>query len=177
MSCCKDASDFPNSKDQQIYRNCRCLIPLWKFSMCLYCLHCFFLCQDLGLQIQCLILYKDNFSTPLVYTLSQVIILQAQADIISKEIHSVDLDPSCPYQLAFHLDDGWQVWKEMQWCSFFFLSFFLFVFHVSTDSSCFFVGININTSPFEISLLIHMLCDVIVLDKPIVNMVFLQNLS
>ena len=65
----------------------------------------------------------------------------------------------------------------MQWCSFFFLSFFLFVFHVSTDSSCFFVGININTSPFEISLLIHMLCDVIVLDKPIVNMVFLQNLS
>ncbi|GAV84481.1 hypothetical protein CFOL_v3_27925 [Cephalotus follicularis] len=33
--------------------------------------------------------------------------LKAQSDIASKEIHSIDLDPSCPYQLAFHLDDGW----------------------------------------------------------------------
>ncbi|GMN26467.1 hypothetical protein TIFTF001_001308 [Ficus carica] len=32
--------------------------------------------------------------------------LKAQSDIIAKEIHSIDLDPSCPYQLAFHLDDG-----------------------------------------------------------------------
>jgi len=36
-----------------------------------------------------------------------VIIMQAQSHIISKEVHSIDLDPSCPYQLAFHLDDGW----------------------------------------------------------------------
>ncbi|KAI3892760.1 hypothetical protein MKW92_022240 [Papaver armeniacum] len=33
--------------------------------------------------------------------------LKAQSDIRSKEIHSIDLDPSCSYQLAFHLDDGW----------------------------------------------------------------------
>ncbi|OVA04812.1 hypothetical protein BVC80_8655g11 [Macleaya cordata] len=33
--------------------------------------------------------------------------LKAQSDIHSREIHSIDLDPSCPYQLAFHLDDGW----------------------------------------------------------------------
>ncbi|KAA0052839.1 Transducin/WD40 repeat-like superfamily protein, putative isoform 2 [Cucumis melo var. makuwa] len=24
-----------------------------------------------------------------------------------KEIHSIDFNPACPYQLAFHLDDGW----------------------------------------------------------------------
>ncbi|PPD87060.1 hypothetical protein GOBAR_DD16004 [Gossypium barbadense] len=34
--------------------------------------------------------------------------LKAQSDIVPKEIHSIDLDPSCPYQLAFHLDDGWE---------------------------------------------------------------------
>ncbi|KAK9274269.1 hypothetical protein L1049_019083 [Liquidambar formosana] len=33
--------------------------------------------------------------------------LKAQSDIVSKEVHSIALDPSCPYQLAFHLDDGW----------------------------------------------------------------------
>ncbi|KAI7982797.1 hypothetical protein LOK49_LG15G02006 [Camellia lanceoleosa] len=33
--------------------------------------------------------------------------LKAQSNIVSKEIHSIDIDPSCPYQLAFHLDDGW----------------------------------------------------------------------
>ncbi|KAJ6714062.1 TRANSDUCIN/WD40 REPEAT-LIKE SUPERFAMILY PROTEIN [Salix viminalis] len=33
--------------------------------------------------------------------------LKAQSDIVSKEVHSIDFDPSCPYQLAFHLDDGW----------------------------------------------------------------------
>ncbi|RZC83123.1 hypothetical protein C5167_045911 [Papaver somniferum] len=32
---------------------------------------------------------------------------EAQSDIRSKEVHSINLDPSCPYQLAFHLDDGW----------------------------------------------------------------------
>ena len=104
----------------------------------------------------------------MVYTLSQVIILQAQADIVSKEIHSVDLDPSSPHQLAFHLDDGWYVRKEMQWH--FFFPFFFFLFNVSTDSSCFFVGISINLPPFEISLLICMLGDVILLDQLIVNM-------
>ncbi|XP_010257374.1 PREDICTED: uncharacterized protein LOC104597494 isoform X2 [Nelumbo nucifera] len=33
--------------------------------------------------------------------------LKEQSNIFSKEIHSIDIDPSCPYQLAFHLDDGW----------------------------------------------------------------------
>jgi len=33
--------------------------------------------------------------------------MQAQANIVPKEIHSIDIDPSCPYQLAFHLVDGW----------------------------------------------------------------------
>ncbi|KAK4375045.1 hypothetical protein RND71_005722 [Anisodus tanguticus] len=31
----------------------------------------------------------------------------AQSNIVSKEIHSIDINPSCQYQLAFHLDDGW----------------------------------------------------------------------
>eukprot|EP00257_Ricinus_communis_P013630 XP_015571111.1 uncharacterized protein LOC8274405 isoform X1 [Ricinus communis] len=33
--------------------------------------------------------------------------LKAQSAIVPKEVHSIDFDPSCPYQLAFHLDDGW----------------------------------------------------------------------
>ncbi|KAK2974783.1 hypothetical protein RJ640_026759 [Escallonia rubra] len=33
--------------------------------------------------------------------------LKAQSNIVPKEIHSIDVNPSCPYQLAFHLDDGW----------------------------------------------------------------------
>ncbi|KAK9123050.1 hypothetical protein Sjap_012652 [Stephania japonica] len=33
--------------------------------------------------------------------------LKEQTDIFSKEIHSINLNPSCPYQLAFHLEDGW----------------------------------------------------------------------
>ncbi|KAI5675258.1 hypothetical protein M9H77_06208 [Catharanthus roseus] len=31
----------------------------------------------------------------------------AQSNIVSKEILSIDINPSCPYQLGFHLDDGW----------------------------------------------------------------------
>lgn len=33
--------------------------------------------------------------------------LKEQSYILPKEIHSIKLDPSCSYQLAFHLDDGW----------------------------------------------------------------------
>nr|CAD1831470.1 unnamed protein product [Ananas comosus var. bracteatus] len=33
--------------------------------------------------------------------------LKVQSNIVSSEIHSLNFDPSCPYQLAFHLDDGW----------------------------------------------------------------------
>ncbi|ONK81833.1 uncharacterized protein A4U43_C01F33330 [Asparagus officinalis] len=39
--------------------------------------------------------------------LEKITSLKAQSNIISKEIHSVNIDPSCSYQLAFHLDDGW----------------------------------------------------------------------
>ncbi|XP_010313123.1 uncharacterized protein [Solanum lycopersicum] len=31
----------------------------------------------------------------------------AQSNIVSKEIHSIHINPSCQNQLAFHLDDGW----------------------------------------------------------------------
>ncbi|KAJ8759613.1 hypothetical protein K2173_008794 [Erythroxylum novogranatense] len=33
--------------------------------------------------------------------------LKAQSNIVSKEVHSITFDPSCPHHLAFHLDDGW----------------------------------------------------------------------
>ncbi|KAK6925677.1 hypothetical protein RJ641_007396 [Dillenia turbinata] len=46
-------------------------------------------------------------SLRLASMLQQIRSLKEQADIVTKEVHSIDLDPSCPYQLAFHLDDGW----------------------------------------------------------------------
>ncbi|XP_050276300.1 uncharacterized protein LOC126718234 [Quercus robur] len=46
-------------------------------------------------------------SLKLASMLEKIESLKAQSHIVSKEIHSIDLDPSCPYQLAFHLDDGW----------------------------------------------------------------------
>ncbi|EOY32558.1 Transducin/WD40 repeat-like superfamily protein isoform 1 [Theobroma cacao] len=46
-------------------------------------------------------------SLKLATMLEKIGSLKAQSDIVPKEIHSIDLDPSCPYQLAFHLDDGW----------------------------------------------------------------------
>ncbi|XP_072972954.1 uncharacterized protein [Typha angustifolia] len=33
--------------------------------------------------------------------------LKAQSNIVSTEVHSINFDPCCSYQLAFHLDDGW----------------------------------------------------------------------
>ncbi|KAK6937091.1 hypothetical protein RJ641_034121, partial [Dillenia turbinata] len=46
-------------------------------------------------------------SLRLASMLQQIRSLKEQAHIVPKEVHSIDLDPSCPYQLAFHLDDGW----------------------------------------------------------------------
>lgn len=46
-------------------------------------------------------------SLTLASMLTKVESLKAQSDIVSKEIHSIDLNLCCPYQLAFHLDDGW----------------------------------------------------------------------
>ncbi|OAY63271.1 hypothetical protein ACMD2_04283 [Ananas comosus] len=39
--------------------------------------------------------------------LEKITSLKVQSNIVSSEIHSLNFDPSCPYQLAFHLDDGW----------------------------------------------------------------------
>ncbi|KAK7257859.1 hypothetical protein RIF29_32136 [Crotalaria pallida] len=46
-------------------------------------------------------------SLKLATLLEKIGSLKAQADIVPKEIHSIDLNPSCPNQLAFHLNDGW----------------------------------------------------------------------
>lgn len=56
--------------------------------------------------------HKETYHPPLTSVklataLEEIRPLKAQSDIFPKEIHSIDLDPSCPYQLAFHLDDGW----------------------------------------------------------------------
>ncbi|XP_020214066.1 uncharacterized protein LOC109798269 isoform X2 [Cajanus cajan] len=46
-------------------------------------------------------------SVKLATLLEKIGSLKAQADIVPKEIHSIDINPSCPYQLAFHIVDGW----------------------------------------------------------------------
>ncbi|KAM0883611.1 hypothetical protein ACQ4PT_031520 [Festuca glaucescens] len=39
--------------------------------------------------------------------LGKIASLKEQSNIVSSEIMSIDFNPSCSYQLAFHLDDGW----------------------------------------------------------------------
>lgn len=57
--------------------------------------------------------------------------LQAQSNIVPKEIHSIDVNPTCPYQLAFHLDDGWYICKQVD-ASFIICIYIVFpVFHAS----------------------------------------------
>ncbi|KAG8370903.1 hypothetical protein BUALT_Bualt13G0031800 [Buddleja alternifolia] len=51
--------------------------------------------------------YSPLMTVKLAHELEKISHLKAQSNIVSKEIHSIDIDPSCPYQLAFHLDDGW----------------------------------------------------------------------
>ncbi|XP_051120372.1 uncharacterized protein LOC127244092 [Andrographis paniculata] len=56
--------------------------------------------------------HKEEYLFPLItvklaHELEKISHLKAQSNIVPKEIHSIDFDPSCPYQLAFHLDDGW----------------------------------------------------------------------
>ncbi|XP_020992985.1 uncharacterized protein LOC107477138 isoform X1 [Arachis duranensis] len=46
-------------------------------------------------------------SLKLATLLEKIGSLKAQANIVCKEIHSIQINPCCPYQLAFHLDDGW----------------------------------------------------------------------
>lgn len=56
--------------------------------------------------------HKEVFNDPLASLklapmLEKIGPLKAQSDIIPKEVHAINFDPSCPHQLAFHLDDGW----------------------------------------------------------------------
>ncbi|KAI3748291.1 hypothetical protein L6452_11275 [Arctium lappa] len=46
-------------------------------------------------------------SVKLASMLNKIGLLKAQSNILPKEIQSIDINPSCPYQLGFHLDDGW----------------------------------------------------------------------
>ncbi|OEL37097.1 hypothetical protein BAE44_0001882, partial [Dichanthelium oligosanthes] len=40
--------------------------------------------------------------------LGKIASLKEQSNIVSSPILSIDFNPSCSYQLAFHLDDGWE---------------------------------------------------------------------
>ncbi|GJW77571.1 putative WD40/YVTN repeat-like-containing domain-containing protein [Tanacetum coccineum] len=40
--------------------------------------------------------------------------LKAQSHILPNEIHSININPFCPYQLGFHLDDGWSGVLDLQ---------------------------------------------------------------
>ncbi|CAI9273032.1 unnamed protein product [Lactuca saligna] len=56
--------------------------------------------------------HKEVHSSPmtslkLASMLNKIELLKAQSDIVAKEIQSIDINPSCPNQLGFHLDDGW----------------------------------------------------------------------
>ncbi|EPS64815.1 hypothetical protein M569_09965, partial [Genlisea aurea] len=55
-------------------------------------------------------------SVKLDVELGKIQSLKAQSNIVSKEIHSIDFDPSCSYQLAFHLDDGWSGVLDTKTC-------------------------------------------------------------
>ncbi|KAG8060457.1 hypothetical protein GUJ93_ZPchr0002g26062, partial [Zizania palustris] len=46
-------------------------------------------------------------SVKLSTLLGKVPLLKEQSNIVSSGIHSIDFNPSCSYQLAFHLDNGW----------------------------------------------------------------------
>lgn len=46
-------------------------------------------------------------SVKLSTLLGKIASLKEQSNIVSSPILSIDFNPSCSYQLAFHLDDGW----------------------------------------------------------------------
>ncbi|KAF5205475.1 Transducin/WD40 repeat-like superfamily protein [Thalictrum thalictroides] len=55
---------------------------------------------------------KEVYRPPLICLklaslLEKIKLLKEQSDIVPREIFSIALDPSAPYQLAFHLDNGW----------------------------------------------------------------------
>lgn len=56
--------------------------------------------------------HKEVHSSPLTSVklasmLNKIGPLKAQSNILPKEIQSIDINPTCPYQLGFHLEDGW----------------------------------------------------------------------
>ncbi|KAL2940933.1 CCR4-associated factor 4-like protein, partial [Bienertia sinuspersici] len=56
--------------------------------------------------------HKEAYHPPLASVkvsslLEKIESLKAQSDIVPKDIHSINLDPSSSHRLAFHLDDGW----------------------------------------------------------------------
>ncbi|KAJ0854953.1 putative transcription factor WD40-like family [Helianthus annuus] len=56
--------------------------------------------------------HKEAYSSPLTSVrlssmLNKIGPLKAQSNILPKEIQSININPSCSYQLGFHLDDGW----------------------------------------------------------------------
>lgn len=46
-------------------------------------------------------------SINLALMLEKIESLKAQSNIVLKEVHSIDMDPSSRHRLAFHLNDGW----------------------------------------------------------------------
>ncbi|GAB2276983.1 hypothetical protein Dimus_011692 [Dionaea muscipula] len=51
--------------------------------------------------------YPPFTSVNLALLLEKIESLKAQSNIVLKEVHSIDMDPSSQHRLAFHLDDGW----------------------------------------------------------------------
>ncbi|XP_020526364.1 uncharacterized protein LOC18439884 isoform X3 [Amborella trichopoda] len=56
--------------------------------------------------------HKEVYHPPLTSIklsslIDQITPLKEQSRIVPRAIHSINLDPSCPYQLAFSLDNGW----------------------------------------------------------------------
>ncbi|KNA25426.1 hypothetical protein SOVF_005410 [Spinacia oleracea] len=56
--------------------------------------------------------HKEAYHPPMASVkvsslLEKIKSLKAQSDIVPKDIHSINLDPTSSYRLAFHLDDGW----------------------------------------------------------------------
>lgn len=50
---------------------------------------------------------QQLLSVKLSTLLGKIASLKEQSNIVSSPILSIDFNPSCSYQLAFHLDDGW----------------------------------------------------------------------
>nr|VDC78690.1 unnamed protein product [Brassica rapa] len=79
-------------------------VSLTKFTCTIYMNYTFILCQKI---IYHLMSHLPLASLHLAPMLQKIASLKAQSEIVPKEIHSINVNPSAPHQLAFHLDDGW----------------------------------------------------------------------